>query len=472
MRTSLSKIGLWALGIVAVLALVFGATQYKRAQAASLQLEASRQRAVFSLISHVENIEASLAKARAASTPGQQTAFLTNCWSHSEAASDSLAQLSMASVDLTNIRQFVSRVGDYSHVLAQKAGRGSQITQSEWQELQRLETSVKDLARGLLDMGRRASSSGRALGARRSLLSGIISSIWSLGAAPKTGDWLSDGFSEIGVMTQSVPSPVYDGPFSDVNLAHATLAQPGAAIDAEMAKSLAEDFLAKGESFQSLRVEENAGSIPNFLVTQKRADGTEVTTAVAKQGGAVLWTADSRRPGPVTTTNIDRARESAKSFLASKDLTGMVETGWRKPAPDAGRVVLAFVPETTLRSEGIQRTVRLYPDLIKVEVGLDGGSVLGFDQTGYLTTHNRPSRILKAPLVSENEAKSVLRKDLKVVDGGRLSVIPLLPTREVLAWEFRCQQGTDTYLVYVNAMDGNEEAIFQVITDGEGSLAI
>jgi germination protein YpeB len=189
MKPRLSKIGVWVLGSVAVLALVFGAAQYQRAQAADLQIEASRQRAVFSLISHVENIEASLAKARAASTPGQQTTFLTNCWSHSSAAVDNLAQLSMANVDLTSIRQFVSRVGDYSHVLAQKASRGSQITQAEWQELQRLETSVKDLARGLLDMGRRASATKRTSGTIRGFLSGIVSSVWSLARhhRPETG---------------------------------------------------------------------------------------------------------------------------------------------------------------------------------------------------------------------------------------------------------------------------------------------
>ncbi|MGI6643793.1 MAG: PepSY1/2 domain-containing protein [Bacillota bacterium] len=472
MKPRLSKIGVWVLGSVAVLALVFGAAQYQRAQAADLQIEASRQRAVFSLISHVENIEASLAKARAASTPGQQTTFLTNCWSHSSAAVDNLAQLSMANVDLTSIRQFVSRVGDYSHVLAQKASRGSQITQAEWQELQRLETSVKDLARGLLDMGRRASATKRTSGTIRGFLSGIVSSVWSLGKASQTGDWLTDGFSEIGVMTQSVPAPVYDGPFSDVNLAHATLAHPGPAIDAEMAKRLANDFLAKGEVFESVRVEENSGAIPSFLVTQKRSDGTEVTVAVAKQGGAVLWAADSRRPGPTTSANIDQAREAARAFLNSKSLTGMVETGWRKPGSGAGRVVFAFVPETMLKEDGEERTVRLYPDLVKVEVGLDGGSVLSFDQIGYLTKHNHPSRSLKAPLISESEARVVLRKDLTATDEGRLSVIPLLASREVLAWEFRCQAGEDTYLVYINAMDGNEEAIFQVITDSEGSLTV
>ncbi len=460
------------MGAITVLATAFGISQFHRAQASAIRLEASRQRAIFSLISHVENMEASMAKARAASTQGQQTTFLTTCWSFSEAARDSMAQLSMANADLTNIRHFVSTVGDYSRVLSQKASRGDPITQAEWQELSRLESSVKDLARGLLDLGRHASAVGSG-GPATSQGFGLAAIVSAMSPRySETGDKMMEGFSEIDSMTQSVPSPVYDGPFSDRNLAQAALARPGETISVETAKSTAEKFLRSDDSFQSFRVEDNSGSIPGYVVTGKRADGTEVTVAVAKQGGAVLWATDSRKPGPAVASDTNQARAVSESFLASKGFSGMAETGWRKPGPDAGRIMFAYAPEITFEEREATYQVRLYPDIVKLEIGLDGGSVLSFEQTGYLTTHEHPSRKLKAPLVSENEARSTLRKDLQVESDARLCVIPLLPTREVMAWEFRCSQGADSYLVYVNAMDGREEAIFQVISGDEGSLTV
>ena len=40
-------------------------------------------------------------------------------------------------------------------------------------------------------------------------------------------------------------------------------------------------------------------------------------------------------------------------------------------------------------------------------------------------------------------------------------MIPVLPTTEVMAWEFRVRNGDDTYLVYINAMTGKEQVVLQ-----------
>ncbi len=469
MKWNLGRIAAAVLGLITVLALVFGANQYRQAETARLAITGMQQRAMFSLISHVENMEGCLAKVRAASTPGQQTTFLTATWSHAQAAAENLGQFSMAVTDLTAVRQFVSRIGDYSLVLSQKIARGDQVTQAEWDELRRLEDSTKDLAGVLSDMGRSALASGSRIG--KASLTGLF-----LGAS-RTDDWLNQGFSEIDTMTQSIPSPLYDGPFSEPNQAALTLARPGAPVDMETAKSIAGSFIGTGEAFQSVRLEDSEGAIPCFLVTHKRADGTEATSAVAKQGGAVVWHTDSfrqtlMRPSAVLTLaqNFEGARQAARNFLSSKGFQSMAETGWRRPGADSGRIIFAFAPETTVGQGNTAEVCRLYPDLVKVEVSEGDGRVMSFDQKGYLTSNDHPTRALRAPLISEREARETLKDDLRVQGQGRLCVIPMLPTREVMAWEFNCKEREDTYLIYVNAMNGHEEAIFQVLESEEGSL--
>jgi germination protein YpeB len=117
--------------------------------------------------------------------------------------------------------------------------------------------------------------------------------------------------------------------------------------------------------------------------------------------------------------------------------------------------------------------VILYPDTVKVEVGLDTGRAVAFDQRPYLTTHDNPMRAIPSPLISREEARAVLKMDLKVLDGSpRLTVIPILPTTEALAWEFRAQQGDDTYLIYVNAMTGKEDVVLHLIEDDTGAMAV
>lgn len=456
--------GLGLLAAIAAVSLVFGLGQYRQAQAARIQLEGMRQRAVFSLISHVENIEADLAKARAASTTGQRTALLTACWSHAESARDSLSQVSVPGADLTSMRQYIARVGDYSRVLAQKLSRGDTVSPKEWSDLETLENGIKDMSRALSETGKKALSSSSPRSPRG--VAAVMGFAW---AAPKESPLL-EGFSEMDTMSQSIPSPVYDGPFAERNQAVLALARPGPSISVEEAKKRAIGFLNPEDKSESVRVENVDGAVPGFLVTGKRADGSEVSVSVALQGGAVVWATDSRI-SRAPAMGIDTARQKSLDFLKSKGFESLVETGWRKPGPGAGRVTFVYVPVTTIAGGSPSREVKLYPDTVKVEVALDTGQILSFDQRAYLTTHDHPSRAIPAPLVTMQEARGVLKSDLKVLEGGgTLAVIPLLPTREILAWEFVAQHGSDKYLIYINAMTGAEEIIFKVITDDTGSL--
>lgn len=455
----------WLLGALLVAALVFGLAQYRQARAARIQVEGFRQRALFTLISHVESMEAGLAKARAASTMGQQTTFLTASYSHAQAARDSLSQVSMPGVDLTGLRSFVARVGDYSQVLSQRLSKGGAVKPEEWSELARLEEGVKDLAGALLATAQKVSSRG--------VKAGLLASL-GIGAAATMppADALNQGFSEIDTVTQSIPSPVYDGPFSERNQATLALARPGPMISSDDAKNTGLGFLHPGEKYQTVSVGTSEGSIPAYMIAAKRADGSEVMTSVAKQGGAVIWAQDGATLG-VPKIDLQAARDAAMKFLSAKGFSALKETGWRKPGSLANRVVFCYVPETTVAAQGAPVPVLLYPDTVKVEVALDSGKIVAFDQRAYLSTHDSPSRVIPSPLVTKDEARGKLKADVKVVEGsGRLTVIPILPTTEALAWEFRVTQGPDTYLVYINAMTGNEEVILQLIENDTGAMAV
>ena len=455
-----SRVGLVALlGVVTLLALIFALTQYNQARSARLKLEGNRQRALYGLISNVENVEASLAKARGASSANQQTTFLTAAYAQSQVARDTVSQVAVPNVDFTAVRQFIARTGDYAMVLSQRLSRGGAVTPTEWSELARLEDGVKDLARGLLTTAQNA--------AAPAVRAGFLSALGMGRAAAAPSDALGEGFSEIDTLAQSIPSPIYDGPFSERNQSQVALAHPGPLITAEDAKKVGLDYLDSGEAFASVSVGKIEGAIPCYLVTGKRPDGSEVMTAVAKQGGAVVWSQDGRVLG-TARMDIEAGRDAAGKFLAAKGLS-LKETGWRKPGPRSNRIVFTFVPATSVAGT----ETLLYPDTVKVEVALDTARVVAFDQKAYLTTHDNPTRVIPSPLVSAQEARAVLKSELKVVSGSpRLTVIPLLPTTEALAWEFRVQQGNDVYLVYVNAMTGNEDFVLQVIENETGAMTV
>ncbi len=459
------KTVLWASIAVAVVALIFGAAQYKQANQLRLRGEAARQRAVFSLISHVENMEGNLSKARVSSTPAQRSTFLTACWSHAQAAQENISLMGITTVDLSGMQKFVAQTGDYCMVLSQKLARGDTVTDSEWQELATREAAVKDLARALSETGMSAfSTRGPKAGIQL-----FISNLTNFGITSAGDDAWLRGFSEIDSLIQSVPSPAYDGPFSDRTLASRSLANPGPEISQEDAGNKAFEFLGSKDEYSSVRIENVGGTIPAFLVTGKREDGSEVSVSVGKAGGAVLWSMDQKMRG-TAQLDVDAARTAAERFLREKGFESFIETGWRKPGRQAGRVVFTFVKTTGMIIDSKQVPVVLYPDMIKVEVALDTGDIIGFDATAYLTNHM--PRQLKTPLVSMSEARNMLKPDLNVVGQPRLTVIPLVSAREIMAWEFQVTHQEDTYLIYINAMTGKEEMVLQMIKDETGSLTI
>ena len=118
----------------------------------------------------------------------------------------------------------------------------------------------------------------------------------------------------------------------------------------------------------------------------------------------------------------------------------------------------------------VQEGVLCYPDLIKVEVALDNGRIVGFEAAGYLMNHTL--RDLSAPAVSLEEAQAEDSPDLTVLSTA-LTLIPTGGEYEVLCHEFKCESPDGRhYLVYVNAQTGEEERILLLLEDENGTLVL
>ena len=111
--------------------------------------------------------------------------------------------------------------------------------------------------------------------------------------------------------------------------------------------------------------------------------------------------------------------------------------------------------------------VTIYPDLIKVKVALDDGSVLGIETSGYLNSHT--TRAISTDIISKEKAKDVLNKDLQI-ESENLAIIPTKWNTEVLCWEFKGKVEDNEFLVYINAKTGKEEDILIIVNTPDGTL--
>jgi len=84
-------------------------------------------------------------------------------------------------------------------------------------------------------------------------------------------------------------------------------------------------------------------------------------------------------------------------------------------------------------------------------------------------THHR--RTLPVPRLMPSQARAKLSTHLKNVSGGRLVLIPAGAEQEKLTYEFRGQLDNDTFLIYINALNGKEEQVLRLVRNQEGILS-
>ena len=124
-----------------------------------------------------------------------------------------------------------------------------------------------------------------------------------------------------------------------------------------------------------------------------------------------------------------------------------------------GMVTFNFVP--------VQDGVRLYPDLIKVQVSLETGQVVGVEANNYLRNHVQ--RDFSAARMEQEEAVA-LAPSLEI-SSTRLALIPHY-SQEILCYELRGTADGQEYLVYLNAETGAAEEILQVVVEEEGEAVV
>ena len=110
--------------------------------------------------------------------------------------------------------------------------------------------------------------------------------------------------------------------------------------------------------------------------------------------------------------------------------------------------------------------ITIYPDLIKVRVALDNGEIVGFDASTYYLNHHE--RNIDKPQLTMEEARKNVKTDFEITS-SRLALIPK-GKNEILCYEFRGEYRGSDYLVYINAINGNEEQILQIVQDDNGTL--
>ena len=252
------------------------------------------------------------------------------------------------------------------------------------------------------------------------------------------------------------PTLLYDGPFSDGATGSEFKALAGLVeVSAQDAEQLLRNYVGADRVTRIALDGESSLPTPCYSFSLE-AGGYHLSAAVTKTGGQVLYLLSSDDVAGELLSPAQCFR-SAEAFLLSRGYSGMELNYYSRH----DGILTANYAAT-------QNGVILYPDLVKIQVSLADGAILGVEAGNYLRNH--VPRSLDLPTLTEAEARSRVDPALSI-ESVRLCVVPT-ETSEVYCYELSCSGKGGTYLVYLNAHTGAEVDIMQVVGDAQSTLVM
>ncbi|KAB3529278.1 germination protein YpeB [Alkaliphilus serpentinus] len=445
----------YTLPLVLLLALVivgvWGFYQYREKIDYHTYLDMQFQREFYEMIGHVENLQVDLSKAMISGSSKDMAKYLSGTYMQAYIAQEKLTQLPFHHATIRKTEEFLSQVGDYCTAMANKALDGYVLSDEEMNTLQELQNYSNNLAQELFEMQQKVVSGGVNFGDLRRVGNRDLE---------KVSDQMKDmnliNFEE---RMQDYPELIYDGPFS----AHMKDIKPkltGEEITEEDAIRIVEETFGEKADIDTPRI---IGDIENtkihgyYLRADRNEDNGEISAAVSKIGGKIIWYLNPRSIGE-SKLDRERAMDIAEEFLQEQGYKNMVAT---YAMAAEGEMVINFATK--------EEDVIIYTDLMKVKVALDNGDVIGFETEGYLVNHH--DRNIGEPELTEEEAQERLSSSAEI-ESTRLAIIPTNGNKEVLCYEFKVQFGEDNFLIYIDADTGDQVRILLMVEQEDGTLVI
>ncbi len=392
---------------------------------------------LYELVAASEDMDSNLSKLRVSSGANEQRTLLTDILVDSELMESALERMPIDSVTSTDISSFVNKTGSYCRDLLGKINRGQPLTQTEKNTVEYLYNINAGLYSELNDMTTHMTEKDfmAFIGGGE----GVV----------------SEKFGEVGQSTLQEPEETIDAPFSgEGNVGTNRLAEEEK-ISESRAEELVKEYL---QGYHIANTQYTGETIAhevtcyNFTLTDE--SGNEIFAQITENGGKLAFF-DTYEECTEKNFDLDTCDSLAREFLSGLGIEDVAAV-WLS---DGGMVAdITYV--------GIKDGVRVYPDLIRVRVCESKGRVVGMDAMGYLLNHD-PARSIGTAM-SRESAQAKLSSGLKPYS-AHLAVIPL-NGEEVLAHEFACTYGEEEYVVYLDAVTGEELQVYRVRSSARGSF--
>ena len=412
-------------------------TQRQKEQALRAQIVGIRQRALIEAVDALQDVEVRLSKVLVSTGAAQSVSLLSQTARQAGEAQQNLSQLPLRHAAVSDTMTFVNQVGDYAQVLSEKILTGAVLSQTDTEQIAALLSGCAQLNMQL------------------SALSGAILD----GTAVEETQMWSDTVDMSAPLEQAAgsqngieyPALIYDGPFSDGRHDATPKGLFGDEVTREQAREAAKRFIGESRVLEIIDAADSGGTIPAYGF-QVRTQDDVLDVQMSKRGAQLLFMMpESAAYAP--NKNMEECIVSAYEFLTSRGYGHMEPSFYQRYD---GMAVINFA--------AVQDEVLLYPDLIKVQVRMDTGEVVGMEANNYLMNHVTRQQLM--PVLTAEQAQEWI-SDRLAIERVRLCVIPQ-EDGERLCYEFAGTYGGLYYLVYIDARHGGQVDVLRIV-DADGA---
>ncbi len=430
---------------VAVLLSIYLVLDYGiQAQRSAQALEDAYAQRVLETQEHLQAIGLKLGKAPVAADARTQVELLAGISRQADSVVSGLSALPLSHIAMSDTLKFCNQLSEYAMVLALSVAAGQPLTEQETAELVSLESQCALLT-------------GQFATARETMVAE------SLRLTARPGVFYAEAQAAQRPLEQvadpdngmDYPSMIYDGAFSDARHYGSPKALGEGRIDQRQAMEAARAFVGEERVRSVEAAPDSGGALASYGVKLTLNDGVVLNAEVTRQGGKMLWMVPEHaafEPG----WTLEECAEAARDFLLDRGYGEMEANHYQVYD---GLAVINFV--------AVQDGVLLYPDLVKVQVRMDTGEVVGLEANNYLMNHTERTGL--SPALSGEQA---LEKASSRLEAGqaRLCVIPYREG-ERLCYEVPGRYEGREYRVYIDAITGEEAEVLMMVDSVGGRMA-
>lgn len=430
---------------VAVLLSIYLALDYGiRAQRSAQALEDAYAQRVLETQEHLQAIGLKLGKAPVAADARTQVELLAGISRQADSVVSGLSALPLSHIAMSDTLKFCNQLSEYAMVLALSVAAGQPLTEQETAELVSLESQCALLTGQFATARETMVAESLRLTARPGVFYAEAQ------AAQRPLEQVADPDSGM-----DYPSMIYDGAFSDARHYGSPKALGEGRIDQRQAMEAARAFVGEERVRSVEAAPDSGGALASYGVKLTLNDGVVLNAEVTRQGGKMLWMVPEHaafEPG----WTLEECAEAARDFLLDRGYGEMEANHYQVYD---GLAVINFV--------AVQDGVLLYPDLVKVQVRMDTGEVVGLEANNYLMNHTERTGL--SPALSGEQA---LEKASSRLEAGqaRLCVIPYREG-ERLCYEVPGRYEGREYRVYIDAITGEEAEVLMMVDSVGGRMA-